>query len=450
MAFDIKNIPAELINSIIEGKAVAFCGAGLSIPVRRANGINLPNWKQLLTELLNHAVNDSYSVLPLKEEIKTAITENQLLMVAQELEETISRQNIIKYLRDIFLDKNLTPTNTHSALVSIPFLGILTTNYDTLIESAYTIKNKRLPPIFTQEDLVNVSNPLKTREEFVFKIHGDINRPQTIVLNSHDYSQILFRTPSYRSFLETLFTVNTVLFIGFGLEDPDVDNLLDRMAGIYSRNNDFHYILIPKGRFNNLEKKRLALDKKILTIEYDNDDNTHSEVYEFLNHVESLTSENGKNREEYVEKVLSQKSVNKNRNISIFISYSGADKQTALQIAKILSKYEVVVWMDDFNIKVGDSVVSRIEDGIRSADYFITLITKQSLESNWVKQEIELAYYSMKENNRPRIIPIVMDNVTSKNIPLLLQDIQWLSVNENNLKEKLHILLSQLREKNDT
>ena len=303
MAFS-GDIPNELITAIAQTRSLALIGSGLSRTVVRSTGKPLPNWAELLRELLDVARFEDPKLGGLSTDIESAINAGKLTLVAQELSERVGSANLGRFLRDIFLDPDVKPTHTHRSLVEIPFRGILTTNYDTLIEGAYTLLTEgRIPPVITQEDLDRVPNPLRTKGEFVFKIHGDINRPDTIVLGSHDYQEALFRRPGYRSFLETAFTVNTVLFVGFGLEDPDLDNMLERLASIFSRTNDEHFALAPEGRFSALERRRLARDKRIRIIEYDNATADHAQVGEFLSFLSDVTAPAGDLRQEYQGKI---------------------------------------------------------------------------------------------------------------------------------------------------
>jgi hypothetical protein len=124
-------------------------------------------------------------------------------------------------------------------------------------------------------------SPFRLRTRSRFKVHGHLDRPESIVLGSRDYQDILFQTPGYRQFLETLFATHTVLFIGFGGQDPDLDNVLDRLAALYSRTLDRHFILLPSGRMNPTQKRRLALDRRVEVIEY-LVDFAHSQVVAFL------------------------------------------------------------------------------------------------------------------------------------------------------------------------
>lgn len=243
-------IPDALIRAIIEGHCIAFCGAGISMAVKRSDDRALPSWPELLIELIEHAERESVALDDARKDMISAIGQGEFLMVAQELQERLGEESVLRCLRKIFLDPALKPNDLHTELVAIPFRGFLTTNYDTLIEGACTVRSKGvIPPVLTQENLTRAPNPLRVPGTFVFKIHGDVNRGEGIVLGTHDYQDQLFRAPGLRSFLETLFTTQTVLFLGFGLGDPDIENALDRLAGIFCRTNEYHFALVEQGRF---------------------------------------------------------------------------------------------------------------------------------------------------------------------------------------------------------
>lgn len=406
-------MPNQLVQAVAEGKSLAFIGAGFSMPVKRSNGKFLPNWPGLLQELLEMARLENVPFSGLEDELEEAISSGKLIMVAQEIEDRISEPLKAGILRRIFLDQEVKPNKLHDKLVSIPFAGILTTNYDMLIEGAYTLKSGgRIPPVLTQEDLEKVQNPLRTKGSFVFKLHGDINRPDTIILGSHDYQDLLFRRPGYRSFLETAFTVNTVLFIGFGLEDPDIDNMLDRLSSIFSRTNESHYALIPTGRFSALEKRRMLLDKRIRIIEYDNNDGNHDQVYEFLSYLYDLTAPAGEFREEYklkIRNISEGKIQDKPKALSLMIIHAGEDKPFVRKLAEDLKNNGISVWFDEWTIQVGDSIVARIDEGINSTDYALVVFSKAFFQKQWPQRELQSAFFREAESKRAFVLPIVLD-----------------------------------------
>jgi hypothetical protein len=164
-------MPNDLVKAVGEGRGVAFVGAGMSRSVTRRNGKGLPSWSELIQEMFNLSRPENSHLSGYEKDIKSAIASGRFLLVAQEISDQLGPSAVSRFLRDVFLDSALKPTEIHRRLVDIPFRGVLTTNYDTLIEGAYTLKmDGRIPPVFTQEDLEKIPNPLRIDGVFVFKV----------------------------------------------------------------------------------------------------------------------------------------------------------------------------------------------------------------------------------------------------------------------------------------
>ncbi|GAA0744693.1 SIR2 family protein [Gaetbulibacter jejuensis] len=283
-------IPPELIDSIKNGKCILFVGAGLSAKIKRTNRKQLPLWGAFLSELLEWAKSKNAMFWNGPDEIEEIIKKGNYLLAAQELQECVTLGEFSEFLNSVFRDLDVKPSETHKNIFKIPFRALLTTNYDNLLEGAYALTHSGQVPIkFTQEDLNTISSPLRSEEFFIFKIHGDVDRPESIILGSRSYNQILFRTPEYIHFLETLFTTHTVLFVGFSGEDVDFDFVINRLSTIYSRTLNKHYILLPNSKYNLTEKRRLLLDKRLEVIEYE-PDKTHSQVDAFFESLDDIIS----------------------------------------------------------------------------------------------------------------------------------------------------------------
>lgn len=306
-----------------------------------------------------------------------------------------------EFLDRVFRDKAVVPSEAHRLLPRIPFRAMLTTNYDSLIEGAYSIENGgSLPPVWTQEDLSFRPSPLRGSGFFLFKIHGHLDRPNSVVLGSRDYQDLLFRTPGYRQFLETLFATHTVLFIGFGGSDPNLEGVFDRLASIYSRTLDRHFILLPAGRFNETEKRRLVLDRRLEVFEYDADTN-HSQVGAFLRELASQV-ERGPTVEAQTARNSSQ--------LTVFISHAVADKAVVETISMALKESGFVPWRADAELLPGDDIGQTISEGIAAADVFLVVLSSKSLASSWVQREIETAILREVEK-RLVVIPVVLGDV---------------------------------------
>lgn len=333
-------IPPEIIDSIKNNKCILFVGSGLSAKVKRSNSKNLPLWGDFLMELLEWAKTKNALFWNGADEIEQTISKGNYMLAAQELQECINLGEFADFLNFVFRDKNVMPTQTHKDIFKIPFRCILTTNYDTLLEGAYTLgHNGQIPVKFIQEDLTTISSPLRKEDFFIFKIHGDIDRPDSIVLGSKSYNQLLFRTPEYLHFLETLFTTHTVLFVGFSGSDIDLDFIIDRLSTIYSRTLNKHYILLPETKYNLTEKRRLLLDRRLEVIEYQSDEG-HTQVDMFFKKLDELL-----NTPTSKPKLIPKKKIpSESREFLIISSKGFFDKYEKMVLSSIKSIEKTTVW----------------------------------------------------------------------------------------------------------
>lgn len=72
---------------------------------------------------------------------------------------------------------------------------------------------------------------------------------------------------------------------------------------------------------------------------------------------------------------------------TLFLSYSSQDKEFAQQLASDLTNNEVDVWIDFWEIKVGDSIIDKISTAIQENDFIGVILTPASCNSVWVRKE---------------------------------------------------------------
>src|SRR5215203_2496287 len=72
---------------------------------------------------------------------------------------------------------------------------------------------------------------------------------------------------------------------------------------------------------------------------------------------------------------------------NVFISYSRKDIDFARKLAADLEKAGYDVWWDITDLRGGDDWVSTLPAAIAAADFFIILLTPNSVASEWVRKE---------------------------------------------------------------
>lgn len=75
---------------------------------------------------------------------------------------------------------------------------------------------------------------------------------------------------------------------------------------------------------------------------------------------------------------------------SIFLCHSSKDKLFARRLGNALSACGVTTWIDEAEIKTGDSLLNKITEGIERTDYLGAILTPTSVSSRWVQKNFLL------------------------------------------------------------
>lgn len=103
----------------------------------------------------------------------------------------------------------------------------------------------------------------------------------------------------------------------------------------------------------------------------------------------------------------------------IFLCHSSHDKGTVEKFAHELSNKGIGVWFDKWEIRVGDSIIERIEEGIGTSKYMLIFLSQASLASEWVKTELKAGLIRDIEDHGIRIMPILLEECE---VPILLRE----------------------------
>ncbi len=105
--------------------------------------------------------------------------------------------------------------------------------------------------------------------------------------------------------------------------------------------------------------------------------------------------------------------------MTIFISYSHTDKEKVNLLAANMVKRNAQVWIDIWELNVGDSIIQRIQDAITGADALLVVLSKSSVGSEWCKKELSTGLIRELEEKRVIVLPVLIENC---DIPLFLKD----------------------------
>ena len=95
---------------------------------------------------------------------------------------------------------------------------------------------------------------------------------------------------------------------------------------------------------------------------------------------------------------------------SCFISYASKDQVFAERLHADLQNKGVRCWFAPEDMKIGDRLRPRIDETIRVYDKLLLILSKTSVASQWVEQEVETALARERQQGMTVLFPVRIDN----------------------------------------
>jgi len=258
--------PAALINYIKQHKCVLFCGAGLSAAA------NLPTWPALLRAMVTQLKEEDWDNPDLVE-VDRMLDAGKLLEVADHCRENL-RQGYYNLLTERLRGDTADIPEHHRIIRDLPFAGIVTTNYDKLLERTF-LGAARTP---THLDVDSLGPLLFDGSFFILKAHGDVDKPDSIVLTTRDYQNLIHSNAAFNAIFSAILLTKAILFIGYSLNDPDFRLLFDRQLTVFKGHIPPRYALM--AGVGRVEREVLLRTAGIRVLPYTA--GQHAQVLQFL------------------------------------------------------------------------------------------------------------------------------------------------------------------------
>lgn len=351
-------------NILQNGKRpIFFVGAGISIRY-----LNAPNWKNLLINLIEDASLDRPFIYFLQkfdrnyERIASNLADIYLEAAWENPKKYSDKLFLSSVNKDVFLKtsiqrilSNLEDLETHLKKTKLtgeydlfkstnPY-GIITTNYDKLLEQAFPYSSVSIgQKIITER--------MKGNKRQILKIHGCVSVPESIVITEEDYGKFINNQKYLTAKLLTFFLEYPVIIMGYSLTDRNILGILqtiseldlkkdkiDNIWFINYTNNNFE-------DFDNVKEKSILLpNNKIININLINVRN-YSKLFQSITHT---------NKYPYMISAIARE-----------LGYSNWTK---------LNKY-ITILKDDYDLNSPEYVIN-FNNGKRYSEEFFTLIKKQ-------------------------------------------------------------------------
>jgi hypothetical protein len=251
-------------------KFVFFVGAGLSQPM-------FPSWGSLLKRFVDEAkiVGLPYAETEMLQYIEKG---ENFLDIADACVGAMGGSRYRGLMEEVF-DKDLNEGAiplAYQELINLAPSTIITTNYDRIPDVAGGGRYR----VNTNKNAAEAIRSITDGRPVVFKMHGDIVDQSSIVLTTSEYQKIIHGDPATRQLLNTVLSSKYLIFVGFSMSDPHLDDILAKINVATGGIPVSHYLLLSEEsqfRVNAIAKKY-----GLKVIAYTPADKSHPEVVEFL------------------------------------------------------------------------------------------------------------------------------------------------------------------------
>lgn len=98
------------------------------------------------------------------------------------------------------------------------------------------------------------------------------------------------------------------------------------------------------------------------------------------------------------------------RGLSVFVSHASADARIAARVAMGLKAFDYDTWYDDWELLPGDSIIERVEGAISKTDVLLVLLSRSSIDSQWVRRELSAGLARQLFGKGVLVIPVLIDD----------------------------------------
>lgn len=221
-----------------EEDTVLFIGSGVSL------WSGLPTWRGLINELVDFLKVNGHDPALAEQELNRG----DLLQAASYGFDKLTKPEFAEFIRKSCQLGITKPHDIHFKIISLGPNCYITTNYDKLLELSFY---KWMPETYfrtvTNKQLIETAEIVGARaKNFLFKLHGDVEDSDSIILTREQYRALNFGGELYHALetTKTLMVSRPIVYIGFGLRDPDFLYLKDLLINTYKGGARDHYALM--------------------------------------------------------------------------------------------------------------------------------------------------------------------------------------------------------------
>lgn len=234
--------PEQLIKDVAARRTVLFLGAGVSMNSVGRDGKTRPkSWAEFLRAGARKLGSRKKKIVQQVEEL---IARNDLLTACEVIKSQLGRADFVDFMKSEFQAPGFRPASIHETLWGLDLHISITPNVDHIYDTLVADRGDGTVVVKTFKDN-DVAETIRRRERVLIKSHGSIGSANALIFTRSEYAKARSEHREFYELIYALLSTHSFLFVGCGLDDPDIRFLLEdyRYRNVYSQR---HFFTMPE------------------------------------------------------------------------------------------------------------------------------------------------------------------------------------------------------------
>lgn len=277
------NWPNDLVSDIARRTCVLYIGAGVSANSSSAKGISPPTWEAFLRSCLTK-INKADCAY-----IEQLLSQKDLLSACEVIIDKIGTAEFNNVAQDAFRRPGFKPASIHETIYNLDARLVITPNVDKIYEQ-YAQATSCGTIVVKKQTEHDISNFIRSTDRVILKAHGSIDAPNEMIFSKYQYNEARYKYSGFYKLLDSLALTHTYVFIGCGLNDPNIRLTLENYNFGFPGCKPHYFVAADTAMNPDLEQSLLK-NCNLKVIKYDNSDGKHEKLLPALNDLVALVED---------------------------------------------------------------------------------------------------------------------------------------------------------------
>lgn len=278
--------PEKLIDAIARRRSVLFLGSGISANAKNEVGKNPSTWDKFLRQVVEK---QKQKIGSHDAEILALLDEKKYLIACELIVDLIGETEFGEEAQEEFRRPKYLPAEIHKIIYSLDSKIVITPNVDKIYDECATTESHSSVVVKKYYD-TDLAKYLRTNDYLVIKAHGTVDETPKMIFTHQQYSNARSNYASFYKLMDSLILTHTFIFLGCGIDDPDIELTLENSNFLYEGCPP-HYFISSKGTISENMQKVLLANRNLEVITYENTSGHHTELIDELKMLAKMVEE---------------------------------------------------------------------------------------------------------------------------------------------------------------